>query len=245
MSDLFKAEENKLFHEGRITLYEIDLSIFGEGVFYLTPAADQVDSDTVTSFSFGAREYAPHPVEMTGVERTVTGPLPRPTLRIGNPGSMFTALLEANGDLRGATVRRIVTYAKFLDGMPDADDTAHRPVEEYVINRKMSHSTYTQVVEFELVAAMDQEKANLPRGTCLRDFCPLVYRKWNGSSFVYDTTEEGCPYTDAVYFTSDDTSTANPALDDCSKRLSGCVARYGDDPLPFGNFPGMSRVRIT
>lgn len=240
MSEFTELEQGQVY-EGQVVLFEIDLTTFGEGTFYVVQgAADEAG----TAVAFGGQAYAPHPVELSGIDRTVDGPFPRPTLKISNIGALFTSLLEQHDDLKGGIVRRIVTYKKFLDGEAAADDTAHRPVETYVIKRKSAHSTLTEVVEFELAAAIDQDSADLPRGTCLRDFCPLIYRTWNGSSFDYDDTDEACPYAEATYFDENDVATADPAEDSCSKLLSGCEARYGTDQLPFGGFPGMTRVRI-
>lgn len=234
-----------------VTLFEIDMSIFNAGVFYLVQAAEEYIEDgavEVRALRFGGIEYSPHPILMTGIERTTEGPLPRPTLRVGNAAGILTSLMVEHDDLRGATVRRIVTYDKFLDGKPEANKNAHRPVEEYKINRKASHSTHTQVVEFELIAAIDQETANLPRGICLREFCSLIYRVPDGAGgFITDNTDEACPYAEVgegAYFDANNQPVATAAEDRCSQTLAGCTTRFGTDQLPFGGFPGMARLRL-
>lgn len=52
---------------------------------------------------------------------------------------------------------------------------------------------------------------------------------------------EECGYMGANYYTASGQSTSNPNLDRCGGRLSDCRLRFGDnDPLPFGGFPASS-----
>ena len=81
----------------------------------------------------------------------------------------------------------------------------------------------------------------LPGRTVLRDLCAWRYRTWDGSAWDYSAAE--CPYTGTAYFDGSDTA-VNEAEDDvCSRRLSGCRARFGSGSvsLPFGGFAGVLR----
>jgi lambda family phage minor tail protein L len=150
------------------------------------------------------------------------------------------------GDLTGATVTRIRTFKKFLDGQPDADPDAHFEPDIYRVDRKSAHIPGVSV-EFELASIIDQRGRELPAYVCMRDYCPLIYRRWTGTEFDY--SKATCPYvgfdgnppaTAGAFFRRDGTSTVNPAEDKCGKRLSDCVDRFGDRPLPYGGFPGMA-----
>ncbi|MBF4089245.1 phage minor tail protein L, partial [Burkholderia pseudomallei] len=46
-----------------------------------------------------------------------------------------------------------------------------------------------------------------------------------------------CGYIGAACFDKDDNQVSDPALDRCSKKISGCERRFGvNNPLPFGGF---------
>jgi len=223
---------------GRVELFKIDLSRFNETSLFLTPAADEGVTKAVT---FDTQDYSPHPIKMEGVSAVLDGPLPRPTFMLGNIGRPFKALLASHDDFRGATVTRIRTFEKFLDGSDDADPLAVLPLDTFRVLRK-TKDTKTEL-HFELAAFIDQSKADLPGEVIMRDFCPLIYRRYVDSAFVYDQTDMACPYTGTDYFDGDDASTT-VGNDACSKLVTGCKARFGaNNPLPFGGFPGAARLR--
>ena len=60
---------------------------------------------------------------------------------------------------------------------------------------------------------------------------------------LYDNPDMACPYTGSACYTKNgETTTA--ANDDCGRRLSDCVLRFGqENPLPYGGFPGLARIR--
>lgn len=67
----------------------------------------------------------------------------------------------------------------------------------------------------------------------MANICPWGYRS------------PECGYTGGPVAKADDTPTSDPALDDCSHRVSGCRLRFGSDPagLPFGGMPAAALVR--
>lgn len=219
-----------------ITLFEIDLSIFGQGVLRLTPSADNG-----SMVSFGGQPYAPLPIEAEGFEITTDGPLPRPKITIANLDGAFTALVEQHDDLQGGTVKRIITYDRYLDGGEAPDGSAHKPLDLFLISRKVADDG--EIISWELCALMDQEGVELPARKIVRDYCDHEYRRWTGAGFDYSNAT--CPYVgENGSFDENDDACAN-ALDRCSKRLSGCIARFGAaNPLPTRAFPGVARVRV-
>lgn len=67
----------------------------------------------------------------------------------------------------------------------------------------------------------------------MSNVCPWAYRG------------PECGYTGGPVADVNDEATSNPALDDCSKRVSGCRLRFGSDPagLPYGGFAAAGLTR--
>jgi phage-related protein len=209
---------------------------------------------------FGGYTYPAVPVEVDGFEFSAKGTLPRPTLRIANVNNAITALLVTY-NLLAAKVRRIRTFAKFIDtsnfnqnpNFTSETDTdlilttqGSDPLIMQTFNdtsdpdAKMVETWYVdriarenlQFVEFELAPKIDLTNLALPRRT-IEEFCPWKYRG------------EECGYVGGTCFSVDDleittgTQEQKLAADVCGKRLSSCRARFpGVDTLPFGGFVG-------
>ncbi len=191
--------------------------------------------------TFQGNTYTPMPIEMTGVEWSGQGKLPRPTLRVSNIGGLAAGLVIAYGDMLGATVTRLRTLREFLDDGSAADPTSYAEPDIYTLDRKSSQTK--AAVEWECTASLDQQGLKIPRRVMIRDTCDNIYRQLvtdpttGAQSFVYGT----CPYSGTAYFTNTDASTSDPTQDVCSLLMSGCLARFGQTtPLPFGGFPGLS-----
>ena len=194
--------------------------------------------------SFQGNIYTPMPIEMSGMEWSGQGKLPRPTLRISNIGGLASALVIAHGDMLGATVTRIRTLREFLDDGTTPDPTSFTEPEIFTLDRKSSMTKHQ--VEWECAAKLDQQGIKIPRRLMIRDTCSLVYRAWVADaatgigSFVYGD----CPYDGANCYTIGDLGTLDPSQDMCSHLLQGCLLRYGTmTPLPIACFPGISVTR--
>ena len=111
--------------------------------------------------------YIKMPIQAEGFSFN-KGQLPRPTLTVSNALGTITAILlnvnsiTTGNDLTGATVTRIRTLARYLDGANFAgntnplgtpDPTAEFPQEIYKIDRKSAENR--EVVSFELAAVFD------------------------------------------------------------------------------------------
>jgi lambda family phage minor tail protein L len=167
--------------------------------------------------------------------------LPEPTLSMGTI-TIVTAAIQSFDDLRGCRVVRWRTFAQYLDGMPEADSSYHFRPEVYYIERKTSLNTRKKTVEWKLAAASDLHGRSIPRRVALRNVCPFTYRQWQGATFTYFNAT--CPYDGPRMFTRTGDPTGNPALDDCGKAFSDCQKRFGiGNPLPYGGYPGVGRVR--
>jgi len=200
------------------------------------------------SLQWRGNTYAPVDVEVEGFDLSSSGPLPRPTVRVGNANNVFSSLINDADDLIGAKVTRWRTLKRFLDGNVDADPDAHFPVEVYNVNRKMSQNKV--FVEWELASPMDQQGRMIPGRQVLRDTCTHQYRRWTGTAFDY--TNVTCPYVGrdgqspsiaGPYFRFTTDLTTDPSLDLCGKRYQDCVARFLDQPLPTRAFPAAGKIR--
>lgn len=219
-----------------ITLYKIDCTALDGPLYRFIQGTDSGQTITFNSFT-----YTPIDLKASGFEFKNKGQLPRPKLTISNVEGTVQGSIYLYQDLLGATVTRIRTFEKYLDGKPGADPTATFPDDLYLIEKKTSHNK--NQVTWELSAYMDFEGKNLPKRQVLRDTCPWIYRIWDSgtSEFIYTVVE--CPYTGSNYFKKDGTVTVLPEEDVCGKRLSDCNLRYPDAALPFGNFPGVGKAR--
>lgn len=220
-----------------VTLFQIDLSDFNAGVLYLTPGP--MGGDFVR---FDSQDYTPIPIEAQGFEWTGKGTLPRPTLKISSVVSLIYSLIIGYDDLLGASVTRIRTFEEFLDEGTNPDPEAKFPVDIYRIERKVNQNKV--FIEWELSTYMDQEGIMLPRRQVLRDACNHKYRFWDLETNDFNYAGATCPYDQARYYNSNDVATSNPMLDVCSKKLSGCRKRFGENGLlPTRAFPGAARIR--
>ena len=226
-------------HGQAFVLYEFDLSLYNQG-FYRLVTGDV--GDTVHAVSFGGNVYSPWAIKSRGWDVSTSGSLPRPTITIANTGGLLTALVENNNDLRGCTVKRIRTYARFLDDgrSPNVNET--KPIDEFIIIQKM-RSVPDVEYQFQLASPLDQEGSFLPNQQVHRDYCPYVYRSWNGVRFDYTQVTE-CPYRGVNSYDENGASTTNQN-DLCGKRLRDCKLRFGENAeLPYGGFPGVSRIKV-
>ncbi len=241
MSTAHIREAQKLDPDALVELYTLDTTM-------LTNIYGQPGAGDVLLFCSGALggspvvfnglTYTPMPIEASGFEWNGQGKLPRPKLKIANISGLAAGLTYQFTDLLGAEVTRLRTFRKFLDGMPEADPTAVFEPDVFRVDRK-SHQSKAYV-EFELAAAFDQQNVRLPKRQVLRDSCGFTYRVYSAGSFHYGT----CPYTGGPMYDAFDAGTTDPTKDQCSHRLTGCVARYGQTATkPFAGFPGVAQVR--
>lgn len=223
------------------TMFRLDTTSIGGSVQYFCQAAANT-----SGFSFGGVYYTPVDVKFEGFETNGTGALPQPKMQLAATNGVFQAMVNTYGDLVGCSIHRVRTFKRFLDGEPDADPTAYYGPDLFRVERKSSENPV--FIEWELSAAIDQEGKMLPGRQVLRDTCLFRYRVWDpalaGGAGAFDYSKAVCPYTGTNgSFTKTGVPTTN-ANDQCGRQLSQCKLRFGaNNPLPFGGFPGVARVR--
>ena len=214
-----------------IELFELQLDTTLHGASTTYYWHNGVNAAVTGNIVFAGNTYVRLPVEATGFDYTSSGSLPRPTLRISNLFSDMTTLLllvnatTPGNDLGGATVRRIRTLKKFLDGEAAADPNARFPTEIWYVDRKSNENR--DLVEFELASKFDLAGVMLPQRQIIANVCQWKYR---GAE---------CGYTGSNYWNVNDQAVGTLAADVCGKRVESCKLRFGATAeLPFGSFPG-------
>lgn len=224
-------------HGGLVTLYELDARNLGDTDIRRFTRDTMSGNATVL---FNGHQYTPIDIEAEGFEWGGSGAPPTPTLKISNVSMYAGVLVREFDDLCGATLTRIRTYRDFLDNGASPDPTLTFPIDVFRVERKVSHNKV--FIEFELAVLFDQEGLKIPNRQCIRDTCTHIYRRWNAATASFDYSKATCPYTGIKYFKRDGTLTASASEDSCGKRLSNCVARFGqNETLPTRAFPGMQR----
>jgi lambda family phage minor tail protein L len=219
-----------------VELYEWNISAIkpGEPPFYWHPGTT-VAGGPVT---WKGQQYEPFPIEVEGFEKSASGALPRPTLRVSNIGGLIGNYIRGLKDGLGAKVIRRRTLGKYLDavnfpgGNPYADPAAAFPDEVYYVSRKTAENPL--YVEVELAVKFDVQGIALPRRQVLSELCPWIYRG------------PYCGYAGPPVQDINGNPTSNMVLDQCRKTLAACQARFGTNaPLPHGGFPGSQLMRLS
>lgn len=188
---------------------------------------------------YGGLAYSASPIELTGLEYRADGPSPRPKLVMSRLDAVVAAAALDAEDWRGARLTRVRTLAQYLDGQPKADPDRHWPEETFLVERLAEADGET--VTWQLASPIDFEGRRLPGRQILRDVCNWRYREWRNNAWDYTHAE--CPYVGAAYFDAGDDPAADASDDVCSRRVSGCKARFPGEDLPFGGFLGAGRIR--
>ena len=218
----------------KLVFYVVDATALGAfEVWYFHNGTNQLRQAVV----WQGQQYQYIPVEADGFELRGDGPRPRPMLAVGDVNGVLAAQLRLYDDLSGARLTRKQTHARYLDAVnfaggvnASADPSAEYPDELWFFDRVSSRDG-THVV-WELVSPLDLEDVMLPARQVRNSICGSVYRS------------SECGYAGGPVATVDDVGTSNPALDECSRRVSGCKLRFGATAeLPIDFFPGAGLIR--
>jgi len=244
MTTSLPAASQELSLSAKISLYRLDATPVGAAIYYFTKTAD----DMGRGVTFGGQFYQATDIEIDGFEVSAGGVLPTPKMQIANSDLFIQSLVNQFGDLAGCELRRVRTFARFLDGAADADPTAYVGPDVFRVERKSEENPL--FIEWELSAAIDQEGKMLPGRQLLRDICLRRYRRYDpanpkaaGDGYVYPAIYP-CKYTGSSAFTELGIPTTASA-DKCGRRISDCKLRFSQDAgLPGGFFPGIGRVQM-
>lgn len=179
--------------------------------------------------------YTPWPLKGTEFATPSQGSPARPKLQVGNFGGTISALCRQYEDLLWAKLKRRRTLVKYLDavnfagGNPTANPAEEYPVETWFITRKVNETP--AAIEFDLGSPLDLQGVKLPRRQVVAGTCLWAYRSGE------------CGYAGGPVADYANNPTSDPAKDQCARNPTGCKLRFGANAeLPFGGFPGISRV---
>lgn len=219
-----------------VSLFQFDATSVGGDIYYVC-----MGSQNDGPVSFGGQSYTPIDCEFSDMETNGQGSLPTPRVKIANNNGIFQSLINTYGDMTGCTLKRVRTFRRFLDGEAEADPGSYYGPDWFKVERKVSENPI--YIEWELSSSIDQESVQLPKRTVIRNTCLWRYRRWDPVLGQFDYTDVQCPYAGGQSYDN----SGNPVSsseDQCGRRISDCKKRFGEDnPLPFGGFPGVARVR--
>ncbi len=232
-----------------VSLFELDLTIYGQGILRFISGWNEDSADG--SVYFNGNKYFGTAIKAEGFEWSGSGQPATPKLTIattnidGTPNTALLSLINDYNNIQGCKVTRIRTYSKFLDGGSGAGALVRNFTKDiYIIDRKTQENKY--VVEFELSSVLDQTGNTLPKNTVVGSYCPWKprYRNSTNTAWVYPFGDDACPYNGATIYKEDGTTTTDPLEEKFSKRVETCCKpRFGaTNVLPFGGFPGAGRV---
>lgn len=238
--DLIATDAQQLSQDPMVTLFEIDATKYGDAVLRFTP---EVGGGTNGDVTFGGQLYRSMPIGAEGFEWTSGGAAPRPTLSLNALDLVFLSLLVRAKDLTGCPVRRIRTYAKYLDDGEMPNPSAHYPIDHYKIEKKTGQNRKS--LTYELSTELDQEGKQVPGRQIIRDTCLHRFRYWANGKWNYDGVT--CPYAGSAMFTPAGEVTTDPTKAKCGKKRADCQLHFGSiygskAVLPMFAFPGVGRV---
>lgn len=228
------SELQALEPSAKLEFYVVDATALGAPeVWRFHNGTNQLSQAVV----WQGQTYQYIPVQTSGFELRGDGPRPRPLLTVGDVFGVIAANVRLYDDLAGARLTRKRTHARYLDAVNfeggingSADASAEYADEVWFFDRVRSRDGTH--VQWELVSPLDLEDVMLPARQVRNSICGSVYRS------------SECGYAGGPVATADDVATANTALDDCSRRVSGCKLRFGATvELPIDFFPGAGLIR--
>lgn len=149
-----------------IELFTLDATALGGTVYHFTPSKP----GNGQYIQFAGVQYSWIPIEFSGLDYSANGQLPRPIIKISNITKVLLGAVIALGDLVGAKLTRTRTFAKFLDGEPEANPNQHLPKETFFVGAKKTHNKH--MMEFELVTAFERAQIKIPKQQATRAIFP-------------------------------------------------------------------------
>lgn len=223
-----------------VELFELDLTPLDVTAPTLYFFDGSKETSGIGEVHWQGNTYVPLPIKVEGCDVAASGSLPRPTLFMSNVLGTVTALIKEYGGVGGAILTRWQTFDVYLDDGPQPNPDGHLPVDVFVLDRISAYNR--REVQIECRSFLDFEKTMLPARIIFQGACTHTYRAFNATTGQFDYTKATCPYADTPCF--DEFDNAVSAQDDnCGRRLSSCRARFGTQPLPTRQFPGVGRFR--
>lgn len=247
---MLNSDFQKLSVTGLVTLYELDATKLGAGIFrwhgHVSSDSWRIIDDTVIDDGATVKRdiiwqgqiYSPMLIQTDGLEVRGDGKASTPSLALANNVNglqgAISALCLQYDDFAGARLTVINTMAKYLDadnftnGNPQAANEYRKQV--WYCEQKTSENR--SAVTFELSNPVDFEGARIPSRE-ITNYCHwAVHGRYRGQE---------CQYMGAARFTDRGVPTTDPAKDKCGGRLSDCRIRNNEGR--FGGFPSSALIK--
>lgn len=160
---VFPELQNLQQNTAWIELFTIDSTGFGGIVYRFCNHLNSLGEPVM----FGGVTYNPLPIQATGYDYNQTGTSAKPLLSVGNLTKVLLSAVVSQGDLVGAKVSRIRTFAKFLSDGATPNNTAFIGPDVMYIEQKTFHDR--SMIQFQLTSVMDRMGMKLPRRQVLKD----------------------------------------------------------------------------
>lgn len=247
---MLNSDFQKLSVTGLVTLYELDATKLGAGIFrwhgHVSSDSWRIIDDTVVDdgatvkrdIIWQGQTYSPMPIQTDGLEVRGDGKASTPSLALANNingvQGAISALCLQYDDFAGARLTVINTMAKYLDaanftnGNPQAANEYRKQV--WYVEQKTSENR--SAVSFELSNPVDFEGARIPSRE-ITNYCHWgVHGRYRGQE---------CKYIGVAKFTKEGRPTTDSKLDQCGSRLSDCRLRNNEGN--FGAFPSSALIK--
>jgi lambda family phage minor tail protein L len=167
-----------------IVLFQIEM--YNQGKYFFHAGENGYRNALV----FGGAPYDHYPIIGEGFDVQGDGRLPRPKMILSNHQGNVSLRLKYFDDFTSAKVTRIKTMLKYLDeiNFPNQinpygeSDSESFTKDVYFVNQKVKETD--EIVEFELVSALEIENAKIPCRSVYSNTCSWSYR-----------SKEGCGYS--------------------------------------------------
>lgn len=247
---MLTSDFQKLSVTGLVTLYELDATKLGAGIFrwhgHVSSDSWRIIDGTVIDdgatvkrdIIWQGQTYSPMPIQTDGLEVRGDGKASTPSLALANNingvQGAISALCLQYDDFAGARLTVINTMAKYLDaanftnGNPQAANEYRKQV--WFVEAKTSENR--SAVVFELSNPVDLEGSRIPSRE-ITNYCHWgVHNRYRGQE---------CKYMGVARFTKEGRPTSDSKLDQCGSRLSDCRLRNNEGN--FGGYPSSSLVK--
>jgi lambda family phage minor tail protein L len=198
-------------HPPIIELYDIDLSVFGEGIYRFHPY------ETELSVMYLGNTYSPLPIEVEGFEVTNKG-LPTPKITVSNVLGTMSDLIDRFDGLQGAKLIRTKLESHEPPHSYSNSDLVGTP-DIYIIDRPTAETKLK--VTFELRSIFDLASLKLPRRTIFQSRCSVVYKS------------SECGYIGSL-------PSCNRSVDDCLTHFQNMTS-LPSPVINTASFPGVDR----
>lgn len=217
------SESFSLNPSALITLFEIDISEIGFNLGVISSSDIALNNNIIFRFHnninlitnsifWQGNEYLAAPINAEGFEITSkgAGSKPKLSMTVSDEGIPYLSIFkdriyQLGGDIVGAKVTRIRTYARFIDRTnfiggvqpadfsPDPNSELARDI--FFIDRKSNENK--NYIEYELSQIFDIEGVKLPGRLISANSCPFLYRGL-GCLYEFSSRRNGNIHEDAA-----------------------------------------------